>query len=430
MHINKRILFLILTIIFAAQSSNAQNNIVSNAVQAFHNAEYEKSYELANDALVNVDALSGDYVSVAFYYLAKSRIQVLREARIARDQEKLSGMRNALVESYFDYKEALKTANAKLESDILLDLAELYNPILQTGLAALNTAYDDHQPDNVRNAALKAAEGYLEAAKDISPTYLACDLLGQTYLSKGDSLAALDLFQESITAYKTHPPRSPDFLIAYVFYRKAIIEQYKNHDNMLALSTLMEGENLLKSELTRLNNTGALTPEVKKVYDTGMADLVNFELDIYANDPSLSDEAIVRFQEVMQMYPEDYNKHVAYANMLEDVDLNLAIDAYETAISIDDSQELAYFNLGAIYNNLGSEFYLRGLNHDMDAIADSLFNESNKYFRKAYTYMEQAYYLNPELIQTIRALVQLANSLGLEEKAAFYKQKEIELRGF
>ena len=199
---------------------------------------------------------------------------------------------------------------------------------------------------------------------------------------------------------------------------------------MLALSTLMEGENLLKGELTRLNNAGTLTPEVKKVYDTGMADLVNLELDIYANDPSLSDEAIIRFQEVLQMYPEDYDKHVAYANMLEEVDLNLAIDAYETAISINGTQELAYFNLGAIYNNLGSEFYLQGLNHDMDAIADSLFNESNKYLRKAYTYMEQAYYLNPKLIQTIRALVQLANSLGLEEKAAFYKQKEIELRGF
>ena len=199
---------------------------------------------------------------------------------------------------------------------------------------------------------------------------------------------------------------------------------------MLALSSLMEGGKQLKAEFSRLNSTGALSPEEKRVYDAGMADLVNFELDIYANDPSLSDEAIIRFQEVLQMYPEDYDKHVAYANMLEDVDLNLAIDAYETAISIDDSQELAYFNLGAIYNNLGSEFYLQGLNHDVDAIADSLFNESNKYFRKAYTYMEQAYYLNPKLIQTIRALVQLANSLGLEEKAAFYKQKEIELRGF
>ncbi|NQT78636.1 MAG: hypothetical protein HQ565_13065 [Bacteroidetes bacterium] len=430
MHINKRILFLILTIIFAAQFSTAQNSMVSNAVQAFHNAEYGKSYELANDALANVEALSGDYVSVAFYYLAKSRIQVLREARIAKDQEKLSGMRNALIESYFDYKDALKTADAKLESDILLDLSELYNPILQTGLSALNTAYDDHQPENVRNAALKAAEGYLVAAKDISPTYLVCDLLGQTYFSKGDSLAALNLFQESIGAYKIHPPRSPDFLIAYVFYRKAIIERYKNHDNMLALSSLIDGGKLLKAEFSRLNSTGALTPEEKRIYDTGMADLVNFELDIYANDPSLSDEAIIRFQEVLQMYPEDYDKHVAYANMLESVDLNLAIDAYETAISIDGTQELAHFNLGAIYNNLGSEFYLQGLNHKDDIIADSLFHESNKYFRKAYTYMEQAYYLNPELIQSIRALVQLANSLGLEEKAAFYKQKEIELRGF
>ena len=97
---------------------------------------------------------------------------------------------------------------------------------------------------------------------------------------------------------------------------------------------------------------------------------------------------------------------------------------------MDDSKELAFFNLGAVYNNLGSEYYLQGLNEDDDAVADSLYNEANNYFRSAYTYMEQAYHMDPFAIQTIRALIQLANSLGLDEQSEFYKTKEMDLRGF
>jgi len=339
-------------------------------------------------------------------------------------------MQNALIESYFDYKEALKTADHKLQSDINNDLTGLFNPILQTGLSALNTGNDATQDNNVRVAALKAAKGYLGAAKDISPTYLACDLLGQANFTLGDSLTAHKLFGESISTYKTKPPAQADFLMAYVVFRKAIIERYGQHNNSLALATLMDGQNLLNNEYSKHNANGTLNPDQRNAYNNGLIDLIGFELDIYLNDPALKDDAIVRFQEVLVMYPEDYDMHVAYANLLEDIDLLLAIDAYETAISIDDSKELAYFNLGAVYNNLASEYYLKGLNHDDDVIADSLYNEANRSFRSAYTYMEEAYALNPYSIQTIRALIQLAGSLGLDEKVEFYKQKEMELRGF
>lgn len=407
----------------------AQNSVVSQAIQAFADDDYQKTYNLAGDALANIDELSGDYIPAAYYYLAKSRVQILRMAMESKDSEKLSTMQNALIESYFDYTEALKTADAKLKADILRDLSGLYNPILQTGLSALNTAGDERQPQNVREAALSASIGYLSAAKDISPTYLACDLLGQAKLQSGDSTKAHSCFDESIKAYAGEAHAQPDFLMAYVYFRKALIERYQQKDNLLALRTLVEGENFLNAEYNKYGGS-ALPANTLRSFNNGLTDLIGFELDIYLADVSLKDEALIRFQEIMIMYPEDYEIHIAYANLLEDVDYNLAIDAYETAISIDDTRELAYFNLGAVYNNLGSELYLAGLNNDDEAVADSLYNESNNCFRKAFLNMEQAYQLNPMLVSTIRALVQLANSLGLDDQAEFYKQKEAELRGF
>ncbi len=430
MNIKKLIFSCMLSGLFMLPALVAQNSTVSKAIQAFSEGDYQKTYDLSGDALANIDLLTGDYIPAAYYYLAKSRIQVLRLAMESGNTEKLVGMQNALIESYFDYMEALKTADYKLQSDIHHELTGLYNPILQTGLSALNTGNDPAQPYNVREAAYKASIGYLGAAKDISSTYLANDLLGQAHFALGDSLSAHSYFEESITAYKNNLPVPPDFLMAYVFFRKAIIERYGKNDNRLALATLMDGENLLNSELNRYSPLGTLTKDQQQEYNNGMIDLIGFELDIYLNDPALQDDAVVRFQEVLVLYPEDYNMHIAYANLLEDIDLLLAIDAYETAISIDESRELAFFNLGAVYNNLGSEYYLQGLNHDDDAVADSLYDEANHSFRSAYTYMEEAYRLNPNSLETIRALIQLSGSLGLDEQVEFYKQKEVELRGF
>lgn len=425
----RKILYTMVLVLFIHPWTIAQNSVVSNAIQSFSSGDYEMAYELAGDALVNIDALSGDYIPAAYYYLAKSRIQILRIALEEGNSEQLSGMQNALMESYYDYQEALKSANDQLKVDINRDLADLYNPILQTGLAALNTAKDNKLANNVRASAVQAALGYLDAAIRINRTYLACDLLGQARLLSGDTLDALQHFNSSIAAYRDHSPTPPDFLMAYVYFRKAIIERYHLKDHSRALASLIAGQNLLNMEYSRYG-AGLMTAEERRSYDSGMMDLIGFELDIYLNDTTLRNDALVRFREVMNIYPEDYDIHISYANMLEDVDIRLAIDAYETAISIDDSRELGYFNLGALYNNIGSGLYLRGLNENNALKADSLYNEANNNFRAAYLNMEAAYQRNPRFLPAIRALVQLASSLGLDEKADFYKRKEMELRGF
>ncbi len=422
-------IFLLLVLFISFGSIQAQNNVVSNAIQAFQEGDYEKTYRLTSEALANQDRLSGDYIPAAYYYLARSRMQLLRLAVEGRDTEKLAGMQNALIESYFDYKEALRTADDKLRADIVQDLQGLYNPILQTGLSALNTANDSRLQENVRDAALKTSMGYLEAARDITPTYLANDLLGQAYMASGDHGRAYDLFGESIAAYLKSPPSPPDFLIAYVFFRKAMIERYNLEDNKKALATLLEGQNTINSEFARLNLQSP-DPGLRRDYQNGLLDLVGFELDLYLSDSLPSDEALVRFQEILLIYPEDYDIHIAYAGMLEKVDMNLAIDAYETAISIDESRELAYYNLGAIYNNLGSDEYRMALETEDDEQAEQYFERANDNFRRAYLRMEEAFQRNPQNINTIRALVQIANTLGLEDKASFYRQKENELRGF
>jgi tetratricopeptide (TPR) repeat protein len=404
--------------------------MVSKAIQAFADGDYQKAYELSGDALVTIDRLSGDYIPAAWYYLAKSRVQILRLAMESGDQEKLQNMQNALIESYFDYKEALKTADHQLQQDIMADLQALYNPILQTGLSALNTGNDPNQPFNVRESAYQAAKGYLGAAYDISPTYLACDLYGQALLANGDSEGALGCFKESIRAYKEKPPTPPDFLMAYVYYRKADIERFSMNNILIALKTLQNGQTLLNSELSRQNGLGNLNPADREKYEKGMMDLINFELDIYRSDTIVRDEAMVRFQEVMIKYPENYDIHIAYAGFLEDIDPLLAIDAYETAISIDESNFIAYFNMGAVYNNMGTDFYMSGLNVDDEAVADSLYNEANNNFRNSYRYLEASHRLNPYDLMTVQALIQLANVLGLEEQAEIYKQKAEALKEF
>lgn len=429
MKFKQTVLSLFLTILSLGMLQG-QNRLVSEAIQAFSEGDYQKAYEYSGDALVNVDRLSGDYVAAAWYYLAKSRIQLLRLAMEAGDKEKLLRMQHALIESYIDYKEALKTADHKLQQDIEYDLAGLYNPILQTGLSALNAGNDPQQPENVREAALNAAKGYLEAAKDISPTYMAADLLGQAQLALGDSAAAHRLFDESIRTYKTKPPTEGDFLMSYVVFRKALIERYFDRNGAKAITTLLDGQNLLNAEYRRLSTAGAVNPEQLRSYEKGLRDLTRFELDLYLDEDPPSEEAFIRFKEVLLLYPEDYDIHIAYANLLEKTDPRSAINAYHTAISIDEGREIAYFNLGALYNNLGSEHYLAGLNENDEQIADSLYNMANKDFREAYRYMEAAHRLNPYSLETIRALVQLATSLGLDEQAEIYKGKELEMRGF
>ena len=429
MNLKKAILSFLL-IVGLLGTIHAQNRLVSEAIQAYAEGDYQKAYEYSGDALVSPDELSGDFVAAAWYYLAKSRMQILRIAMEDGDQEKLLKMQHALIESYIDYKEALKTADFKLQKDIEYDLANLYSPILQTGLAALNTGNDPQQPINVRKSALQAAKGYLEAAKDISPTYLAADLLGQVQLSLGDSGTAHRLFDESIRTYKAKPPQEADFLMAYVIFRKALIERYQFMDGHKAILTLVDGENLLNLEYSRMTQSGLLNKELKSTYEKGMRDLVRFELDIYLAEDELTQDALVRFREIMLLYPEDYDIHIAFANLMERIDPVLAVEEYLTAISIDESREIGYFNLGALYNNLGSKSYLAGLNENDDNRADSLYNDANYNFRNAYRYMEAAYRLNPYSLETIRALVQLATSLGLDEQAELYKEKELQLRGF
>ena len=102
MNILRGTILFFVSLLLMTSTVSAQNSVVSGAIQAYANDDYEKTFRLAGDALANIDELTGDYSPAAYYYLAKSRIQVLRQALETGDQEKLLGMQNALIESYFD----------------------------------------------------------------------------------------------------------------------------------------------------------------------------------------------------------------------------------------------------------------------------------------------------------------------------------------
>jgi tetratricopeptide (TPR) repeat protein len=419
----------LLFILFTITALHGQNKKVADAVQLFHDGNYDDAYLELKEVLADPGTLSGDYLPLAYQYLANSRMQLLRVAMEGGDNGRLKGMQNALMESYLDYKQALETAADKLRSDILQDMSGLYHPLIQTALVALNASYDRNQAEKVRASALQTARSYLEAARDITPTYLVSDLLGQALLAMGDSLGARDSFNESIEAYRKESPMPPDFLMAYVFFRKALIERYSLINPKMALATLQAGEMLMNKEYERVEAMGGLTNLAASEYQNGLDDLISFELDIYLSEPSLIDEAILRFREVITVYPNDYDILIAYGNLLEKTDMQQAIEVYETAASMDGSRDLGFFNLGAAHNNLAADLYEQALARENDDAAERLYDEANRHFVRAYTNMEKAYRLNPDHPETIRALVQIAITLGLEEEAAFYKKKETELGG-
>ncbi len=424
----KKILTLVF-ILIALTALHGQNKKVADAVQLFNDGNYDDAYMQLKEVLADPGTLSGDYLPLAYQYLANARMQVLRVAMEGGDNDGLKGMQHALMESYYDYRQALETAGDKLRSDILRDLSVLYHPLIQTGLVALNASGDRKQAEKVRASALQTARLYLEAARDISPTYLVSDLLGQAMLAMGDSLGASAYFSESIAAYREEPPSPPDFLLAYVFFRKALIERYSLHDPRIALKTLQEGEMLMKKEYERVEAIGGLTDQAASEYQNGLDDLISFELDIYLSEPSLIDEAILRFREAIALYPADYDILIAYGNLLENIDMKQAIETYEAATAMDGSKDLGFFNLGAAHNNMAANLYEQALTLEDDDNAGRLYGEANRHFIKAFTSMEQAYRLNPGQPATISALVQIATTLGLEEEAAFYSKKLAALSG-
>ena len=131
----------------------------------------------------------------------------------------------------------------------------------------------------------------------------------------------------------------------------------------------------------------------------------------------------------MKEDPQNYIKQVAYARLLEKVDQEKAISVYKKAITIDDRNVVAFFNLGALYVNRAAEVSQKAMETDDFEKAKKYEAEVNQHFKNALPYLEKAYRISPSDLTIIRALKQVTIYLEMTEDYQKYKEAERVLTG-
>ena len=400
--------FLILLVLFSV-SLKAQDDKVTSGIRAFEKGAYEEALIDLEQALSYPEELQPENVTRAYYYRALTRLGLIRQAILFNDHEMISKYEMAFLEAYEDLISARKNDDGRFKEKITFQLNDLYNGLLQDGMRAVNLGSDQQKNGIDPSGAFKLAENYLTAALTIRETYLANDLMAQVLSGQGHDHKALEHFKTSIVLYKKELPGNPDFLMAYVFYRKALIERYTLDKPALALFTLQEGQQFMEGEYVRweLVKTMAEPADADKEdrkYQLAQADLKNFELDLLMSMPEEYDQALKRFEETVNESPANYDLLVTYASLLEHSDINRAIETYLLAIDLDNSMELAYFNLGVIYYSRGKQFYEQAGEESDETRQVELLARAKENFKISQPYFEKALEINPDSEEAILAL--------------------------
>lgn len=417
----QKTLSLIKILIFIAGSSFAQNDSkISMGVVAYQQGDYIKAEKLLSFALEDESKLKQKNIPKGWYYLGMSITGASYNAQKENNLEALLKYKNASLKSYHCYTKGLQNdKNGKYKKLIDKKLTYLFNYLLQDGLTSLNQ--NKHED----------AISYFNAASDINETilerknYMVYDLRAQSYLGQKDSIKArVDLIQ-SIKTYNKFPPKNPDLLIAYTYYRLALLARYKDHNLDNALQYIVDGKEILEKEYKRFersNYTNDRWSRLSQQYEGAKSDLSAFELDILMNSPKKLEEALDKFENAIKEEPNNYIKHVAFASLLERVDLDKSISIYKKAITIDDTKQIAYFNLAAIYIN-------RSVEAAKKSNASLNMNEAKKYeeeiknnMKIALPLLEKSHNISPKDLGTINALLSVTIQLGMDAEYLKYKK--------
>ncbi len=412
-----------------------QNSKVTSGVVAFQSGDYDKALETLNTALENKDDLKKSNQPKAFYYRAKTKMQLFQKA--AQEQNYAYLESNNLIEVYNDFKAAEKHDEAeKWKKKIELDYLLIKPMFTQMGMTLVQQKQYDE------------AWKYLSASNEIEEDYIVYDLLGQIEQQEKHYKKAISYFEKSISLFQSNPSNNPDVFIAYTYYRKAMIHFYysghyseledlyvpTDEDEDAAFSTVTEGKEVLEKEYQKIikskdDYSEEIQNKYKEQYLYAKDALNKFELDLYMKTPDKLDDAIKQFETSLKENPNDYFVQIAFASLLEKKDMDKAIAAYEKAIEIDGRKGEAYFNLGAIYTNKAAEVMKEANELDDYNKIGEMEKEAVEYLSKSKPYFEKYLEIDPQSLEAIRALKQVTLRQGDDEGFMKYKKMEQDLRG-
>jgi tetratricopeptide (TPR) repeat protein len=106
-----------------------------------------------------------------------------------------------------------------------------------------------------------------------------------------------------------------------------------------------------------------------------------------------------------------------------------AVGIYEKASAIEPGNQLAWFNLGAMYVNKGAALYKDANSENDVKKAQELQEQAKGYFQKGLPALKKAQEIEPCDRDILKTLMQIAINLELTEDYAAYKAKLKECEG-
>ncbi len=444
----KRIFFPLFILLFlgVGNFSMAQNpdTKLTTGVVAYQQQDFAKAMEALNFALEDPTALKEKNQPKGFYYRGLTRLGYMQQlgAKIAiagqdadpatvLSEDETAFMQNAVLGAYEDFKNAKKYDVAdKWGKKIDQQTKGLSGMILNGGAQILNGTFGKDLKDEEKKVMYAEVIKYMDAVTELSPNmHLAYDFKGQSYLNSGDTANAYASFSKAAEVFNENEPRQPDQLIAYVYYRKALIERYSKNDLDAALASLEAGKPALDKEHDRYLKIEGLQPaqieNINSDYTNAKEQISRFELDILLNSPGKLQQALDKFEKATAEEPDNYIIHVAYAQLLEKFDLAKAEEVYKTATKIDPGKQIAWFNLGALYVNKGVEAYKKANEEDDMEKARALQKEGNDAYTSAFPYLEKSLEIEKCDRQSLDAIISICINLGDDYTASYKKYKDM-----
>jgi len=449
-------LALLMMVLGFGNSVWAQDSKIETGIVAFQAGDFKKAIDALKVGLANTAEVKPKNLPRGYYHLGMASFQLMQQTAQAAQQEgnleaKAMEISNLLDQAYTSMIEARKTdIEGKWSDKVNKTLNALYFSFVNGSVVGLNQLSVREPGDeveieikevdekgNVTERTYKITiyeskrrEGLVQIIKATSRAieidaagYMPYDLRGQAYLAKKDTASAYADFKSAVTKFDAKAPERPDIFVAYTFWRMAVIERFHLKNQDLSLATLEKGKSMLEKEYARIQTMkDKYKPEeltkLQSQYQSAMQDLGNFELDILLNAPDKLRDALAKFDAATAKEPNNYIVHVAYAQLLEKVDTVKALSMYEKATKIDGKNYLAFFNLGALYVNLGVAKYksANAVEKNME-LANSLQKQGNDYFRLAFPVLTKALELKPCDSEILKAILDIAIRLSGSDEA-------------
>ena len=179
---------------------------------------------------------------------------------------------------------------------------------------------------------------------------------------------------------------------------------------------------MIKLSLLDKDTVAALTyiEKGKLLFEENM-NLIGYELDIYIARKQ-SDVLRDKLKKAIDVSPDNEVLHLVLGNLYKETkDIENAEKEYLKSIELKADYDVANYNLGVMYFNIGNEWNDK-LNKlpFKDPKTKEYETKSNDYFKKAVVYLEKAFEIAPDK-GTKQRLRQLCLRLGENEKAEKYK---------